>query len=363
MKLLTIYDTPDKSADLLYATSFNAPDPVLYIECFGEKYLYVSPLEFDRANSVCSDNINILEIYDKVPTEIIHDFASKRNITEISVPFNFPAGLATELQSKGISITPVNGACFPQRAIKTKGEIAKIANALKIAESAMLKAEKILAESKVDKKNQLIWHGEPLTSERIRRIIDMYIAGQNASSKDTIIACGTQSAEPHNSGSGILKAGQPIIIDIFPRASDGYWGDITRTFVKWKASSKFLKMYQTVKDSAEKAMSKIRPGAIASEIYKIAFDHIKSQGFKTGKMHGKNCGFFHGLGHGVGLEIHEAPALSPKNDKPLKKGNVITVEPGIYYPNFGGIRIEDMLIVKKDSAENLTTYHKNPVIE
>jgi len=267
------------------------------------------------------------------------------------------------LISEGFRIFPKSGSFFPERSVKNKDEVKRVRNALKIAESAMRKAENILAESSVSKGRILIWHGEVLTSEILRRMIDVDISSNGATAKDTIVACGTDSSEPHNVGHGPLKACEPVIIDIFPRAADCYWGDITRTFVKWKAPAKLLAIYDAVREAGEKAGKKAKAGVLASELHQLSFDIMKSKGFKTGKMRGCNCGFFHGLGHGVGLDIHEEPRISPKNPKPLKNGNLVTIEPGLYYPSFGGIRIEDMILIQQSGAEILTNYHKDPIIE
>ncbi len=358
-----IYDSPERSSDLLYATGFHAPDPILYIELPREKILFVSPLEFDRARMTCGKRIKIMETDDKSPAEIISAVCRRNGVEKLLVPYSFPAGLASEVNSSGIPVAPSKSAFFPQREVKRRDEIAKIADALKIAEAAMRKAEKIIAESSVGKNNILLWHGEPLGSELIRRMIDMDISGGGAVAKDTIVSCGRDSAEPHNPGHGPIIACRPIIIDIFPRAGSGYWGDITRTFIKWRTTPRFVEIFNAVKAAGEKAFSRTRAGVPASDLHKTAFDQLRSKGFRTGKMKGGNCGFFHGLGHGVGLDIHEAPRVSPKNDRALKAGNVITIEPGLYYPDFGGVRIEDLLVVGRSRGEMLTDFHKNPLIE
>ncbi len=358
-----IVASPEKSSDIFYATGFCAPDSFLYFEVGKEKILAISPLEYDRAVKACGGKMRIVETDGIAVSERILNFCHEYAVKKVQVPFDFPAGLALELISKGLAIEPLKGIFFPGRETKNKEEINKITFALRIAESAMHKAEDIIAESSVGRQNVLIWHGEILTSETLRRLIDMEISSNGAVPKNNIVACGEDSAEPHNVGHGPLKACTPIIIDLFPRAESGYWGDITRTFIKWKASKKFLSIYDAVKSAGEKAFAKARAGIPAADLHNLAFDFMKSKGFKTGKMKGKNCGFFHGLGHGVGLDIHEEPRISPKNLKPLKSGNIITIEPGLYYPGFGGVRIEDMVLIKNSEAELLDSFHKNPVIE
>jgi Xaa-Pro aminopeptidase len=175
------------------------------------------------------------------------------------------------------------------------------------------------------------------------------------SSDFTIAACGSQASEPHNSGSGPIYANKTIILDIFPRVhKTGYWGDLTRTVVKGKASPIVTKAYNAVYEAREFAKTLIKPGAIPADIHNAAKNIMEKQGFKTGRQNGRNFGFFHGLGHSVGLEIHEKPALSPSGKEPLKGGEVLTVEPGLYYCEWGGIRLEDIVVVTSDGCRCLT---------
>ncbi len=163
-----------------------------------------------------------------------------------------------------------------------------------------------------------------------------------------------QSAKPHCKGSGILKAHEPIVIDIFPRlASSGYWGDLTRTVVKGSAPEIVKKAFNAVLEAREKAKEALKAGVIPAEIHQLATDILTQHGFHTGADEQGNYGFFHGLGHGVGLETHEAPRLSSGNFTPLKGNEIITVEPGVYYPQWGGIRLEDMVVIRPDGAECL----------
>ena len=176
----------------------------------------------------------------------------------------------------------------------------------------------------------------------------------------TIIACGIQCAAPHNIGSGPVKAGEPVVADIFPRSdASGYWGDMTRTFLKGKAPKSLMRAYNAVKKASETAMSMIRAGVIAADVHTAASETMAELGFRTGRgRDGMPCGFIHGLGHGVGLEIHEGPRVSPLNRKPLRSGNVISVEPGLYYPEWGGIRLEDLVVVTKDGYRNFNSMEK-----
>ncbi|MBR6374154.1 MAG: M24 family metallopeptidase, partial [Victivallales bacterium] len=164
-------------------------------------------------------------------------------------------------------------------------------------------------------------------------------------------------AFPHNTGEGAICANEPIVIDIFPRCcATGYFGDLTRTVVKGKAPDIVKKAFEAVYDAQRTVLQMLKPGVKGIEAHKKADDVMKAHGFKTDLKSETPYGFIHGLGHGVGLEIHEKPSLNLRNPKPLVAGNVVTIEPGLYYPEWGGIRIEDMAMITEDGIDNFTNY-------
>jgi Xaa-Pro aminopeptidase len=190
-------------------------------------------------------------------------------------------------------------------------------------------------------------------------VIDIAIIQAGGIAAHTIVACGKQGCDPHERGFGVLKANQPIIIDVFPRSQKtGYFGDITRTVVKGKASDTIKKMYQTVAHGQEIGFRKLRHNVSGAAVHKEILDYFESEGFKTGKIKGRMQGFFHGTGHGLGLEIHEPPRVSPSSTDLMKTGHVVTVEPGLYYPAIGGVRLEDVAFITKDGVRNLTKFEK-----
>jgi len=223
----------------------------------------------------------------------------------------------------------------------------------------MMQAENFLAACSIGNDNILRHPDDAKTkvkSKHVRAAIETFLIGQGAMPAHTIVACGKEGADPHNIGSGFIRANQSIIIDIFPRLLDsGYWGDMTRTYVKGKAPATLKKMYQTVREGQDIGLNKVADGVHGAEIHGAILEHFELQGFKTGLKGGKQTGFFHGTGHGVGLEIHESPRISVRDDI-LQSNQVVTVEPGLYYPNIGGIRLEDMVVVQKHGCENLTKH-------
>jgi Xaa-Pro aminopeptidase len=193
----------------------------------------------------------------------------------------------------------------------------------------------------------------------VRGIIDRHLMDAGWIGKGTIVAGGEQAVDPHNRGSGPLLPHRPIIIDVFPRSTRTmYHADMTRTVVRGKISRRVREMYDTVNDGCEIAFARLRDGASGSEIHKAIQALFEERGFRTGPRDGKMEGFFHGTGHGVGLEVHERPRITGQIDDTMRAGHVVTVEPGLYYPGVGGVRIEDLVVVRKDGCENLNTYRK-----
>jgi Xaa-Pro aminopeptidase len=176
---------------------------------------------------------------------------------------------------------------------------------------------------------------------------------------NTIVAGGLQGCDPHERGHGPLHAHEPIILDIFPRAqATGYFGDITRTVVRGRASEAVRKLYRTVHQGQQIGFKQIRAGVVTADVHRAVNGFFEQEGYRTGKRKGRMEGFFHGTGHGLGLEIHEAPRMGTSSTDLLKVGHVVTVEPGLYYPGIGGVRLEDVAVVTAKGARNITQFEK-----
>jgi len=287
-----------------------------------------------------------------------------RRIRSVIVPGSFPLCLTEQLQGSGLRVHACVGPFFPEREFKTPLEIREIQEAQRSAEAGVAAAIQVLRDSKIRRDKTLWWNDRKLTSQILKQQIAIAVLGHGCVASRTIVACGEQGVDPHQEGSGPLKAHQPIIIDVFPRSQrSGYWGDITRTVVKGRASDRLQAQYQAVFDAQQLALREIRPGVSGHAIHQIVAGYFKDQGFVTGTIRGRMQGFFHGTGHGVGLEIHEAPRLSGKGDDSLRPGHVVTVEPGLYYAGTGGVRIEDLVVVTPTGVRNLTHFPKYLEIE
>ena len=260
--------------------------------------------------------------------------------------------MAASLQKRRITVRPRKGNFFPQREQKTAIEVKKISAALLMAEVGMAEAIQVLHVAKVGQGGRLMYRDAPLTSEKLRAVIDTAIIQATGLASHTIVAGGKQGCDPHEPGYGPLRANEPIILDIFPRSqSTGYFGDITRTVVRGKATEAGRKLWETCLAGQAMALEKMKPGNQGAVVHESIKAYFAEQGYPTEIRDGRWQGFFHGTGHGLGLEIHEAPRFAAATFLP---GQVLTVEPGIYIPGIGGVRHEDVAFVTRRGPKLLT---------
>jgi Xaa-Pro aminopeptidase len=337
-----IYAAGGSDANLFYATKFNTPDPYVFVRTGGKTIIAVGDLEIGRARDQATVDHVVSAPPGKPPAELIAELLKTK---EVEVPENFWTSVADGLRERGITVTVRKGVFWPEREIKTADEIRWIEESLRVTAESIQCAARMLQESKIEGEG-LVFENRPLTAERMRGIMNAYMASQNCSAKDTIIAGGDQACDPHHIGSGPLPAHKPIVVDVFPRSiGTMYWGDMTRTFVKGKASAEVKKMYKAVEEGQQLGMNLVRDGADGTEVHKRIVELFDKMGYKTEARGNKMVGFFHGTGHGVGLDIHEAPSIGRRGTL-LKTNAVVTVEPGLYYFGIGGIRLEDVVVVE-----------------
>jgi Xaa-Pro aminopeptidase len=368
--LLIVADS-ERCADMLYAVGMFVPDPFIYLRVNGRPQVVMSDLEIDRARQEASHCrvISLTQIQRKLREsgakktglpQVIRYVLRSHGLNKAVVPHCFPLGLARELRQLKIKVKPRTGPFFPERAIKCAAEVKKVSAALMMAEVGLAEGIQALKSCKIARNRRLIYHGNPLTSEKLRAIIDTAIVQAGGLPANTIVAGGRQGCDPHERGHGLLRANEPIILDVFPRSQKtGYFGDITRTVVRGKASESIRRLYHTVERGQEIGFENIKHNASAKEVHVKIKEFFEKEGCKTGKNNGRMQGFFHGTGHGVGLEIHEKPGMGPSTTDTLKSGQVVTVEPGLYYWDLGGgVRLEDMALVTGNGPRNLTKFEK-----
>ena len=358
----------EASPDLYFRTRFLTPDPYTYLEIRSEKIMLVNDLEIDRARKESTadrvlparDWEKKLSASGKSPSSvnIVSAFLEERKIRNILVPFDFPLGYADGLRKNGFDVTANIGPFFPERAFKSPEE-AKMIRTVQIGvEEALGEVVRILKESTI-RDGFIHYGGKVLTSEAVKSILKKEMIGKSLLGEHTIVAGGEQACDPHMEGEGPLPAHLPIVFDIFPHhESTRYFSDMTRTLFKGPVKKVHRDLYEAVLEAQKKAISLARPEIESRELHQAVVDTFETLGYQTGEKNGRMEGFFHGTGHGVGLEIHEAPRVG-KTGELLKPGHVITVEPGLYYPGIGGVRIEDMLFITGTGFENLTTFPKD----
>jgi len=354
--------------DMLYATRFFAPDAFILLEQNGKRTLVLSDLEIDRGRKQAeADEILPYSKFEKevqgtsrkAPAyeKVLAYFLTKRNVRSALVPANFPLGYARELESRKIRLQPTNGLFWPEREAKTEAELRLMRKALEITEAGMRRGFDVLKRSKPGKAQKLEWSGAVLTSEILRAEIDTAVLRAGGLPANTIVAGGDQACDPHERGHGPLKANSLIIIDIFPRsAASGYYGDLTRTVVRGRASDAQRRLWETVNEGQALALRKMKPGVDGLKLHLEVKQFFTDQGFPTELRDGKQTGFFHGTGHGLGLEIHEHPRFQKTS---FKVGQVLTVEPGLYYPGLGGTRTEDVVAITKRGIRMLSHCENN----
>ncbi|MBI4239706.1 aminopeptidase P family protein [Candidatus Uhrbacteria bacterium] len=361
------------SADILWATEFKVPDPVLFVQIEGRKVLFASPLEVERARKEA--NVDEVLLYSVIRGEQekqehqLVSYLKMEGVTHVTIPESLRYSLAS-LLSNHFEISAVRSPFGKERSVKREDELQEIEGAQRAVERAVAKGIQLVRESEI--RGDELWHASydhPLTSNDLRSCIDgdLYIKGYLGI--DSIVACGAQAADPHCRGEGLLRPYQPIVLDIFPRSLTSlYFADQTRTVFKGEPSAMVKKMYMAVLDAQEQACMLIRDGAPTNDVMQCAVNILEKNSFPTSLTEGAVYGFIHGLGHGVGLEIHEAPSVG-RSGEIFQEGMVVTVEPGLYYGKeivaeigtipIGGIRIEDMVVVTKDGCRNLTQFPKS----
>ncbi len=354
-----IYAASPESADMLYATGFHAPDAFLFLEHHGKKTVLLSDLEIDRGrrearvDEVLSWSEMAKEAQQKkFAGGAIVALLRKRKIRRVEVPGNFPLSMTRNLEASGIKVIPVKGHFWPERITKSQDELKKIRQAAELSQIGILRAIEILRTTKVGNKRRLTWGGQTLTSEILRAEIDIAILREGGLADGTIVAGGRQACDPHERGSGPLRGGELIILDVFPRdRKTGYFGDLTRTVVKGHATDAQRALWQAVCDAQQLAIRAIKPGMKGKKVHAEVLDFFKVKGYETKQEGGRWTGFFHGTGHGLGLDLHEEPRFAATV---FQAGQVFTVEPGLYYPKIGGARHEDMVVVTEKGRRLLS---------
>ena len=362
-----------RSPELRHEVPVMIPDAFLYAEKDGRRTVVLHALEIPRVREeapeleiIPLEQLGSDELYSQgkqvweIQLELALRACRELGITAAAVPAGFPIGHADHLRANGVEIGIDRDLFDNKRRSKNETELGGIRKAQKACEAALDASRELLRRAQSNG-GGLEVEGEPLTSERLKRVIENVFADHGVEGSDMIVAHGPQSAVGHNMGSGRIAPNEPIVFDLFPKDKEtGCYADMTRTYVVGEPSEELQKWYGLVKEALEVSTAGVKPGINGRTLYEQVCDIFQDAGYKTqlNEEPGEvlEDGFFHGLGHGVGLEVHEAPGMGLVDKYELVPGDVVTVEPGIYRQGFGGVRLEDIVLVTESGAENLTDF-------
>ncbi len=367
-----IYADSFRSPDLRHAVPLGVPDPFLYAEASGSRHVFASSMESTRLrelglfevhpheelgyDELIASGLDSREIYAQLALRAVDGLGVKR----ASVPDNFPVWLADRLRADGVELDVDQELFDDRRRAKTEAQLAGMRRAQRAAEAAMDTCRELLRRAEI-RGDELVLDGEQLTVERVKAEMNVAFAAHDSTADEYIVAPGAQGAVGHDMGSGPIPPNTPLVVDIFPRDNaSAVYTDMTRTFVVGEVAGDVREWHRLCKEALDVAVADIRAGADARAVFDGTCDIFEAAGEPTQrtKQPGETLGdgFFHSLGHGVGLEVHEAPSMGRLANKQLVAGDVVTVEPGLYRAGYGGVRLEDIVLVTENGAEVLTDY-------
>lgn len=368
-----IYGDTLRHAELRHEIPLDVPDPFLYAEAGGVRHAVVSSIEFSRVAGLGSSlQVHPVEQFgydelladglDRVEAllEVVARACRAFGLARAAVPAEFPLELADRLRGDGVDLTVDRALFEARRRVKSQAELAGIRRAQTAAEAGMRAAADLLRRSEPNGDGLQV-DGGTLTCERVKDAIRDAVARNGASAGDALIVShGAQTASGHEMGYGPIRPGEPVVIDLWPRDREtACFADMTRTFVVGEAPEELRRYHALTRDSLSRSLAAVRAGAAGREVFRVSCEPYAEAGLPTllSKAPGQVLmeGYFHSLGHGVGLEVHEAPTLGRAPDE-LMAGDVITLEPGCYRAGFGGCRLEDLVLVTDDGAEVLTDF-------
>jgi Xaa-Pro aminopeptidase len=362
-----IYAASETDADILYPTGFFAPDPFLFVQKGRRRFLVMSDLELDRARSQATVDRVLSWSELAAPLEkngrrasvadVIVRVLDELGLGQVSVPRSFALGLALELRKRRVRLDLGPDPFWPERELKEPREVRAIEASLRAAEAGLQAGIEALRSCRI-RGGWLVRDGRRFTAEDLRSVVNTRMMADGFVPAHTICAPGDQAVDPHEGGHGPIRANQPVVMDIFPRSeATGYFGDLTRTVVRGRASFALHELYAIVHEGVRLGHRMLREGVEGMDVHHAIQALFERQGYRTMVKDGRMQGFFHGTGHGLGLEIHEAPSIGKRPCR-MRAGHVVTVEPGLYYLGLGGVRIEDVALVTRTGSRCLTRVAK-----
>src|SRR3954447_292697 len=365
-----------RSPELRHEVPVAIPDPFLYLEHGGARVVMVSSLEAPRIEPVVSDaqiispeEIGLDELitsgmaYDDVWLQLALNACRRVGVEDAFAPATFPLELADFLRANGVQVRAEREQFTARRRVKNAQELAGIRRAQKGAEEAVRGVREVSRRAG-QRNGQLVGDDDVLTCERVKAVVEAIFAEHTLTADEFVVSHGAQTAIGHDPGSGPIAPGEPIVVDLFPRDREsGCFADMTRTFAVGEPPEELAEYHRLALEALERAKAAIRPGVSGKALHTATCDFFQSHGYPTqlSKQPGEvlDSGFFHALGHGVGLEVHEQPGLGRAGEE-LVAGDVVALEPGLYRRGFGGCRLEDLVLVTENGGEVLTDFPYDP---
>jgi Xaa-Pro aminopeptidase len=367
-----IYGDSIRFPELRHELPVPVPDPFLYVEKDGRKHAVIWSMEIPRLEEAGGIECHPMEEFgmddliaagftrDASIDEISVRAVQALGVTSAAVPYFFPLELADRLRAEGVELYTDRELFQERRRVKSEAELAGIRRAQAAAEAGMTAARDLLRRAEASNAIATL-DGEPLTSERLKAAISQAFAEHGCSADEFVVSHGPQSAIGHHMGAGGIGVGEPVVIDLWPRDNDSAcYADMTRTFCIGEPSDELREWHRLVKEALDRTQALLRAGAEGRALFDASCEVFEQAGYPTQrtKTPGKPLedGYFHSLGHGVGLEVHEEPGMGITAQKQLLAGDVVTLEPGLYKQGVGGCRLEDLLLITEDGSVNLTDF-------
>jgi Xaa-Pro aminopeptidase len=362
-----------RSPELRHEVPLAVPDPFLYAEVGGKCSVMISSLEAGRVDEL-GLGLEVLTYEDVGSDELLkrgldaYEFelalvlnaCRQLGISEATTPNGFPLGFADHLRQNGVELTADQRFFDERRRVKNEHELAGIRRACRAVEAGVGVGVEMLRSAERSN-GALVLDGEPLTCERIKLAVERAFGEHGAAAEEFIISHGAQTAVGHDGGSGPIASDDVVLFDLFPRDRESAcYSDFTRTFSLGPPPDELAEYHRLAKEALDMALAAVKPGVKGSDIHRQVCDFFHEHGYKT-QLHKEEGealvdGYFHATGHGVGLEVHERPGVGRVESEPLVAGDVIALEPGLYRHGYGGVRLEDLVLVTDSGAEKLTDY-------
>jgi len=362
-----------RSPELRHEVPLGIPDPFLYLERNGVRHVVVASFEIPLLEAIGGYALHPFEEFgidelrrtSRSHVELLNELVVRAvtafGVERALVPPTFPVLTADRLRAAGVEVVPSHDEFVARRRVKSGAELAGIRRAQEAARAGMTVARDLLRSASPNGAGVLELDGAPLTCERIKAAISAAFLEHGCSAEAFVVAHGAQAAIAHHTGEGEIRSGEPVVVDLWPRDNlSSCCADMTRTFVVGEAPAELAGWQALCREALDRALAGLRPGVTGKELFDTVCDLFEAAGYPTQrtKADGETLtqGFHHALGHGVGLEVHELPLLNLLGHEPLVAGDVIAIEPGLYRPGFGGLRLEDLALVTDGGSENLTRF-------